>query len=141
MRKLLLIFMTASIMLAPLAAHARVGVVVAPRFGWGWYDPYWGPYPYGYYGYYGYDGASANGAVKFDTDVKDAEVFIDGAYAGTVGKLKTMYLRPGTYNFELRAPGRTQFDQKVYVVAGKTLHVNPNLHVLPQAQMQVQPQQ
>jgi len=67
--------------------------------------------------------------VKFDTNVKDAEVFIDGSYAGTVGKLKTMYLQPGSYNIELRSPGRTQFDKKIYVVAGKTLHLNPDLHV------------
>ncbi len=98
------------------------------------YSPYWGAYPYpnGYYGY-----AAATGAVKFDTKVKDAEVYIDGAYAGTVGKLKTMNLRPGSYDIEVRAPGRTQFDKKVYVAAGKTLHLNPDLRV--QAQPQAQP--
>ncbi len=134
MKKQLLLAILAAMMLAPIAAHARrVGVVVAPSFGWGWYDPFWGPYPYGYYGY---DSASGTGGVKFDTKVKEAEVFIDGSYAGTVGKLKTMYLRPGSYNIEVRAPGRTQFDQKIYVVAGKTLRLNPDLHV--QAQPQVQ---
>jgi hypothetical protein len=135
MKKLLLICITAAMMLAPVAANARrVGVVVAPSFGWGWYDPYWGAYPYGYGGY---DSASATGGVKFDTKVKEAEVFIDGAYAGTVGKLKTMYLRPGSYNVEVRAAGRPQFDQKIYVVAGKTLHLNPDLHV--QAHPQARP--
>jgi hypothetical protein len=74
--------------------------------------------------------------VKFDTSVKDAEVYIDGAYAGTVGKLKTMYLRPGSYDIEVRAPGRTQFDKKVYVAAGKTLHLNPDLRVQAQPQAQ-----
>ncbi len=71
----------------------------------------------------------ATGALKFDTNVKDAEVHIDGAYAGTVEKLKTMNLRPGSYDTEVRAPGRTQFDKKVYVAAGKTLHLNPDLRV------------
>jgi hypothetical protein len=75
--------------------------------------------------------------VKFDTSVKDADVYIDGAYAGTVGKLKTMQLRPGSYDIEVRAPGRTQFDKKVYVAAGKTLHLNPDLRV--QARPQAQP--
>jgi hypothetical protein len=51
------------------------------------------------------------------------------------GKVKTMYLRPGSYDIELRATGRTQFDKKVYVAAGKTLHLNPDL------QVQAQPQQ
>src|SRR5258708_25161257 len=123
-------------MRAPLAFCARPfrGIVgpVCGGGGWGWYNPYWGPYPYGYYNY-----APETGAVKFDTSVKDAEVYIDGAYAGTVGKLKTMHLRPGSYDIEVRAPGRTQFDKKVYVAAGKTLHLNPDLRV--QAQPQAQP--
>jgi hypothetical protein len=64
---------------APFAAYARPArVIIAPAYGWGWYSPYWGPYPNGY-GYYGY--APATGAVKFETDVKDAEVYINGAYA------------------------------------------------------------
>jgi hypothetical protein len=118
--------------MAPLAAYARPArVIVAPGYGWGWYGSYWGPYPYGY-GYYGY--GPATGAVKFDTRVKDAEVYIDGAYAGTVGKLKTMNLKPGSYDIEVRAPGRTQFDKKVYVAAGKTLHLNPELRVQAQPQ-------
>jgi hypothetical protein len=131
MKKVLMICITAAVMMAPLAAHAS-RVIVAPAFGWG-YSPYWGayPYPYGYYGY-----APATGGVKFDTSVKDAEVYIDGAYAGTVGKLKTMYLRPGSYDIEVRAPGRTQFDKKVYVAAGKTLHLNPDLRVQAQPQAQ-----
>jgi hypothetical protein len=132
MKKVLMVCITAAVMIAPLAAHAS-RVIVAPAFGWGGYAPYWGPYPYPY-GYYGY--APATGAVKFDTSVKEAEVYIDGAYAGTVGKLKTMYLRPGSYDMEVRAPGRTEFDKKVYVAAGKTLHLNPDLRVQAQPQAQ-----
>ena len=133
MKKIIMICITAvMMMMAPLAAYAHTRVFVGSGFGWG-YSPYWGPnYPYGYYGY-----RPATGALKFDTKVKDAEVYIDGAYAGTVGKLKTMYLRPGSYDIEVRAPGRTQFDKKVYVAAGKTLHLNPELSV--QAQPQAQP--
>jgi hypothetical protein len=48
-----------------------------------------------------------------------------------------MNLRPGSYDIEVRAAGQTQCDQKVYVVAGKTLHLNPDLHV--QAQPQARP--
>jgi hypothetical protein len=69
MKKVLMICITATVMMAPLAAYARPGrVFVAPAFGWGWYSPYWGPYPYPY-GYYDY--APATGAVKFDTSVKE----------------------------------------------------------------------
>lgn len=124
MKRLLLVCLTAAVMMAPLAANARpVRVFVGPGPGWG-YSPYWGayPYPYGYYGY-----APATGAVKFDTKVKDAEVYINGAYAGTIGKLKTMNLRPGSYHIEVRESGQTAFDKKVYIAAGKTLHLNPEL--------------
>ena len=126
MKKLMMICITAAMMLAPLGAYARaVRVVVAPGFGYGWYAPYaWGPYGYGY-GYYGY--APETGAVKFDTKVKDAEVYVNGAYAGTIGKLKTMNFRPGSYDIEVRQAGHSQFDKKVYVAAGKTLHLNPEL--------------
>jgi PEGA domain-containing protein len=132
MKKAIMICITAAVMMAPVAAHAA-RVIVAPAYGWG-YSSYWGPYPYPY-GYY--DNVPATGAVKFDTSVKDAEVYINGAYAGTVGKLKTMHLRTGSYDIELRAPGRTQFDKKVYVSPGKTLHLNPELRV--QAQSPAQP--
>jgi PEGA domain len=132
MKKLMIIGITAVLMMAPLAASAHVGVLVGPRFAWGWYSPYWGPYPYGY----AYNYAPRTGAVKFDTHVKDAEVYINGAYAGTVGKLKTINLRPGSYDIEVRAVGRPQFDEKVYVAAGKTLHLNPDLRVPAQTQAQ-----
>jgi hypothetical protein len=126
MKKLIMIGITATLLLAPLAASARV-VVVGPRFGWGW-GPYWGNPYWGVYPYYGYYGVPATGDLKFDTKDKDAQVYIDGAYAGTIGKLKTMHLRPGAYNIEVREQGRTELDQKVYIAAGKTLHLNPDLN-------------
>ena len=124
MKKMLLIA-SAALMLLPLTAAARVGVFVGSGFApMGWYGygygPFYRPYPYG--AYYGVPNA---GQVKLDTKVKDAQVFVDGAYAGTSGKLKTMWMRPGTYTIEMRAPGQAQFAEKIYVVAGKTVHVEP----------------
>ena len=124
MKKMMLIA-SAALMLLPLTAAARVGIFVGPAFApMGWYGygygPFYGPYPYG--AYYGVPNV---GHVKLDTKVKNAEVFVDGAYAGTAGKLKTMWMRPGTYNIELRAPGGEQFTEKIYVMAGKTVHVEP----------------
>ncbi|SRR5258705_3343187 len=134
MKRFVMLGIVGAVLMVPLASYARPGrIIIAPAYGWGWYSPYWGPYPYGY-GYYGY--ARATGAVKFDTDVKDAEVYINGAYAGTVGKLKTLNLQPGSYDIEVRAVGRAQFDKKVYIAAGKTLHLNPDLHVQAQPQTQ-----
>jgi hypothetical protein len=97
-------------------------IVVVPSFGyWGWYHPYY----YGYYGPYGYfPNAYANlGHVKIKTNVKDAEVYINGAYAGKADKLKSMYLNPDSYSLEIRAPGKAPIVQKLYVLAGKTIKV------------------
>jgi hypothetical protein len=45
-------------------------------------------------------------------------VFLDGSYAGTTHDNKTMHLRPGSYNLEIREAGNTAFAQRIYVVAG-----------------------
>jgi hypothetical protein len=77
---------------------------------------------------YGYgSGYPSAGQVKLDTKVKDAEVWVDGSYAGTVGQLKTMTMRPGSYDLELRAAGRAPFEEQIYVTAGKTMTLHPDL--------------
>ena len=133
MRKGLLVLAASLMMLAPASASAAVRGFVAvgrPYFG-GWHSPYWGPYSYWgpYWGpvYGGYYAHPNVGQIKLDTKVKDAQVFINGALAGTTGDNKTMYLRPGNYNIEIRAAGRTRYAEKVYVIAGKTLHLRPEL--------------
>ncbi len=110
MKKGMLVLGFALMTLAPISASA-----------------YWGPVwrPYGYYGYY-YPYAYA-GQVKLDTKVKNAEVFINGAFAGTTHENKTMHLRPGTYNIEIRELGATKFNERVFVEAGRTLHLHPAL--------------
>jgi hypothetical protein len=107
------------------AASARpfyVGGYWGPGFyygpGYGWYGPGWAPYasvP-----------APNVGKVKFDTKAKDAMVYVDGGYAGTVGSLKTFPLRAGTHNIELRDPsGHAYFQESVNVIGGKTTTLNP----------------
>ena len=128
MKKMLLIA-SAALMLLPLTAAARVGVFVGSGFApMGWYGYGYGPFYRPYGAYYGVPNV---GQVKLDTHVKDAQVFVDGAYAGTAGKLKTMWMRPGSYTIEMRGPGVPQFAEKIYVVAGKTVHVEPGFQ--PQA--------
>lgn len=107
------------------AASARPVVFVRGYFGPGWYGPaYYGWYGPGYYGPYAYAAypTASVGKVKFDTKMKDARVYVDGGFAGTVHDLGTFPLRPGTHNIELRDPaGQTIFQQKVDVLAGKTI--------------------
>jgi hypothetical protein len=120
MKKKLLILAAAAMTLVPLSAPAAVRMFVG---GGGFYSPYWGPYyGYGYSAYY-----PNSGEVKLDTKVKDASVFINGAYAGTTHENKTMHLRPGSYNIEIKQGAATPFSGKIFVAAGKTIHIHPEL--------------
>ena len=121
MRKITLLFAGALMALAPLGASAAVRVFVGPPvIGYGFYGPYWGP------GYNGYYAPYANtGTVKIDGKKTDAQVFVNGAFAGAVKDNKTMHLRQGNYTIEIRNAGETVFSENVYVTNGKTLHINP----------------
>lgn len=127
--------------IAPVASAQRLGFrggyhggfrggFYGPSFygpGWyGWYGPgaYWGPYGNGYG--YSYRPSPPTGSIKFDTKMKDASVYVDEGYAGTVEQLKTFKLHPGTHAIELRAPdGHTFYQEKVNVIAGKTIKIAP----------------
>jgi PEGA domain len=126
MKKGLLILAAAVMTLAPMSASAAIrGFVAVGPPAVGWYSPFWGAYWGPYWGpYYAYPNS---GEVKVDTKIKDAAVFINGAYAGTTQENKTMHLRPGSYDIEIHEGDRTQFAQTVYVSAGKTIHLHPEL--------------
>ena len=120
----------------PANAYGRFGggfVVFPGVSAWSWYYPYFGPY-YGPYGLYpAYPGFYANlSELKLKTNVKEADVFINGAYAGKASKLKTMWLRPDTYSLEVRAPGYALFSERVYLMPGKTTHIDARLATAPQ---------
>lgn len=129
MKKLMILVAGALVTIAPAMAAARV-VVVGRSFGGfygpGFYGSYWGsgygPYAYGFAPSY-----SNTGEVKIDTKVKDADVFVNGAFAGTTKDVHNMHLRPGDYTIEVRYRGQPGFSERVYVVAGKTIHLHPAL--------------
>jgi len=107
---------------ASAAVRFRGGIVVGPAFGpWGWYNPFY----YGPYGLYGpYPSVYPNaGQLKLKTNVKDADVFINGAFAGKAGKLKSVWLRPDAYSIEVRAAGYAPYAERVYLVPGKSVQV------------------
>jgi PEGA domain len=128
----LLILAGALMMLAPMSASAALGVrgvAFAGGPGWGgwdggWYGPYWGPYWGTPYPVYAYPNA---GEVKLETEVKTAQVYIDGSYAGTTHQNKEMYLKPGSYDIKIVEGGKVRFSQRVYVVIGKKLKLFPEL--------------
>ena len=85
--------------------------------GWGydgWYGP-WGP---------GYVAGPPVGEVKFITKHESGSIYIDGGYAGEIGKLKKVPLRAGNHTIQLRdSRGHTIYSEKVYVIAGKTAKI------------------
>jgi PEGA domain len=126
--------------LAPMAQAApargfygggfRGGVIVGGFYGPGWYGPGW--WGWGYPGWYGYGwgpgyGPYAAGTVKIKTPMKDAQVYVDGGYAGLAAKLKKFQLRPGEHSIELRDPsGHTFYQQEVNVLPGRTIEIQPH---------------
>lgn len=97
-----------------------------PYYAYGFWDPFWGPFsPYSYPVDLGY--GSGKGELQLKADPKDAEVYIDGAYAGTVQRLKNIWLEPGAYDLSFSAAGREPFQRRVYVLTGKTLSISAKL--------------
>lgn len=108
-------------------SHVRFGDLVVGAGYYGLYDPFWYS-PYIHPGLYtGFMQEPNMGQVKLDTVEKDASVYVDGAFAGSARKLKSFWLGPGVYNLELRDDRQRSFQQRVYVLSGKTLAIRPRL--------------
>ena len=110
------------------------GPVFYPYGPYGWYpyhtaafwDPFWGPY--GSFAYvpnlaYGND----KGEIKLVAEPKQAKVYIDGAYAGTADRLRTIWLEPGAYDLSVSEAGREGFHERIYVLTGKSLKITAKL--------------
>ena len=133
----------------PRKMHVRLGTI---SFGLG-YSYFSGPYyyPYSLFGFYPYGvaypaffcdpfscapGSLLNpvysgslvyaedkGEVKLTADPRTAEVYIDGAYAGTADHLKTMWLDSGAYDLSVAAKGRKAFHQRIYILSRRSLKI------------------
>jgi hypothetical protein len=95
-----------------------------PFYSAAFWDPFWGPYYPAYAPDLNYD--NGKGEVRLTGAAKDAKVYLDGAYAGTADRLKHMWLDPGAYNLSVDSPGRETFQQRIYVLSGKTIKVAAN---------------
>ena len=73
-------------------------------YGGDWYDPWYGGYPQ----VYGYGGDIA-GALRLKVKPREAEVFVDGYYAGIVdefdGVFQRLRVEPGPHRVEISADG------------------------------------
>ena len=141
------------------AAHHRVYVDRHPVIrgsrvivggGVGFYDPfyrypyYYGGYPYSYYygGYpYPYYYGSPNyayddtvGDIRTQVKPKDAEIYVDGYYAGTAddfdGVFQRLHTEVGGHAVTIQLDGYRTVTQNVYVSPGSTTDVKLSLEKL-----------
>jgi hypothetical protein len=107
----------------------------AASYGGGGYGYGGGGYGYGGGGYgyggggYGYGGGGYGyGGVRVLGAPPNAQVFVDGAYAGTVndydGTFQRLNLEAGAHHVEIRAPGVPPLQYDVNVQPGQTLNVH-----------------
>jgi len=123
--------------------YYRPGISIGFYGGFGYYPygyPYYYGYPYAYPGYaypgYGYAypppagynvaaGAVAYGGLKIQGAPRDAEVFVDGYYAGIVddfdGALQHLNLQAGPHKVEVRPKGGPPVEFDVDIQPGQTI--------------------
>lgn len=110
-------------------------------YGWpGWYGygygrPGW--YPYGFYGQhypyrYRYDDT---GSARIEVKPREAQVFVDGYFVGTVddfdGWLQRLHVPYGEHEIQIYMPGYRTLREKVLFRPGATIKINGTLEPLP----------
>jgi hypothetical protein len=105
------------------------------RQGWS-YNLYFGRpydyygYPSGGYGYYAFRPGVSYGSVRIVDASRDAEVFVDGVYAGVVddydGVFQHLNLEAGAHTIEIEAPGYRPIAFDVRVLPGQTVTYRAN---------------
>jgi len=87
--------------------------------------PYYAPYRYGAPGYIAATPGYTYGGLRIDGAPRDAQVWVDGAYAGIVndfdGAFQHMNLRSGTHQIEVRPSGLPPVSFNVNVAPGQTI--------------------
>jgi hypothetical protein len=110
----------------------------SPYYGYAGYGPYgypygpaYGPWPYAPWQVSGPD----IGGVRLKMSPRDAQVFVDGYYAGIVddfdGTFQSLRLDSGGHKIEIHMPGFQDFELDVHVQPGRTITVGENLRPRP----------
>jgi hypothetical protein len=145
----LIVFITAAIGVnaATSDAQYRGRRIIAPRVVGGAYyaDPYWlydpwfgygyqypfGPYPYPAYRSYNVDRGAA---VRLDVKPNDAEVYVDGYYAGIVDDFDSAFQRlrlpPGEHEIALHLDGYRGVRQRIYLTPDHTFRLKHTMERL-----------
>lgn len=110
-----------TVILPPPPIHPVYGFW--PSFSFAWYaSPFWSVYGGGTAG--SYDDAPTGG-LRLQIDRQDAQVFVDGDFAGLVddvnGRFHHLRLPPGPHHVEIRAPGYQPLELDVNVEPRHTI--------------------
>ena len=160
--KSLLLALAAVIASAPSTAHAQVyrsRVLVRPAIVVGgyypdpfwlydpWYGGYYDQYPWGVYPYPPYRTMRMDlgASVRIEVKPKEAEVYVDGYYAGIVDDFDGIFQRldvaPGEHEIELYLDGYRTVRQRLYLTPRGTFKVKYTMERLgPNEQPEARPQ-
>ncbi|MGE3470828.1 MAG: PEGA domain-containing protein [Vicinamibacterales bacterium] len=125
-------------------------VVAAPRavvgFGYGYYDPFWGPwgwgpswslgfgYPFGYPPFGPAFAGAAAGSARLRVSPTSAEVYVDGYMAGVVddfdGFFQRLDVAPGEHELTFYLDGFQTVTQRVLFQPGRTLDIRYDMQPL-----------
>ena len=102
------------------------------------YYPYAAPYgyPYAYPPYSPWQVTGPDiGGIRLKIQPRDAQVFVDGYYAGLVddfdGTFQSLRLEQGGHKIEIHMPGFEDLELDVHVQSGKTMTLQENLRPRP----------
>ena len=103
------------------------------------YDPWYSGY-YGFYGpaYYRYPiygpGRGYQSSVRLQVSPRQAEVFIDGYFAGTVddfdGVFQRLHIEPGEHEVQVYLAGYRPFSQRFYLQPGRSFNIRHTMQPL-----------
>jgi hypothetical protein len=89
------------------------------------WEPFGGGFPFYPAGYF--QRGDGKGEVRLTADPKDASVYLNGGYAGTADHLKSIWLESGAYDLSVSAADRRTYEQRIYVLSGKSLKITAKL--------------
>ena len=101
-----------------------------------WYPGYYGFYGPAYYQYpiYGRGYYEQSGSVRLQVSPQQAEVFVDGYFAGTVddfdGVFQRLHIEPGEHEVQVYLAGYRPFSQRFYLQPGRSFNIRHTLQPL-----------
>jgi hypothetical protein len=103
---------------------------------YGLYDPWWyDPFYYGGGGYGGYYDSGYAGRLRLRVKPSDAEVFVDGYYAGEVDEFDNVFqhlsIETGPHRIEIREEGYEPLNFEVRILPGRTITYRGELKRIP----------